>query len=101
MSAVEQERTRYYGNWFRPKTAGLFRGVSAGGTWLLLGGMFVSMFALMANPVTGLLVVLATGVTLLLLMWRDRHHLNVLDKIGERVVFWNQKSKGLTSIGLA
>ncbi|MBS0474921.1 MAG: hypothetical protein JSR28_07205, partial [Proteobacteria bacterium] len=57
----------------------------------------VSMFALMANPLSGLLVVLATIVALLLMMWRDRHHLNVLDKIGERLVFWNQKSKGLTA----
>ena len=96
MSAVEQEAPRYYGNWFRQKTAGLFRGISAGGTWLLLAGMLVSMFALMANPLTGLLVVLATIVALLLMMWRDRHHLNVIDKTGERLMFWNQKSKGQT-----
>lgn len=96
MSAVEDEAPRYYGNWFRQKTAGLFRGISAGGTWLLLAGMLVSMFALMANPLTGLLVVLATIVALLLMMWRDRHHLNVIDKTGERVMFWNQKSKGQT-----
>lgn len=96
MSAAEESETVFYGNWRQPSKAGLGK-LSAAATFVL----FVSLVAtLIVNMVAGLLPAFATavvsGAVLFSLIRKDGHGLTRLHKIGERMVFWKARRRGLT-----
>lgn len=96
MTLQEQTQRPQYGNWRRPKTAGLLPGMSAGGTWVLIGGLIVVMVTWMLSATVAVILALLLGAVIILISWRDRHGMNAIEKIGERIMFLNQRSKGST-----
>ena len=68
-----QRRSRTYGNWTRPRTAGLL-GLGQIGTGILFGGMVLAIIVTIAsNLASGLVVMAVVGVLLLLTAVRDKH----------------------------
>lgn len=85
MAAADVARRRTYGNWRRPASAGL-GGLGPIGTVILLTGlMAVIMLTMSAGLVTGLAVGAVVAFGLLLLLVRDTHSRNGLQRLGSRV----------------
>lgn len=93
MTLQEQPKARQYGNWRRPRTAGLWAGIGAGGTWVVIVGLIVVMISSASSLLLAVLLALALVGVLVLISWRDRHNMNVIEKIGERMLFLNQRGK--------
>lgn len=91
---TEASDVRLYGNWRKPKTAGLL-GLGKGGTMLLLGG---TVFVIFVFAVRGFFAAfgaaLILGITLLLLKMRDADDQTKMSRIAEKLVFWKSKSQG-------
>lgn len=97
MAVVETARPtgpRMYGNWRRPTSAGLM-GLGSLGTALLLAGLIMMIFVIMFGGlerglIVAVLILTAMGVVLL----RDRHGRNVLDRTTARAAWWQARSAG-------
>ncbi|MFV0459911.1 MAG: SCO6880 family protein [Actinomycetales bacterium] len=94
MAVNERATARTYGNWRRPGSAGLGQ-LGLIGTGVLLVGLLcivlTTMFAgLFAAAGVGAIV----GAALLLLLVRDHHHRNGLQRIGARIGFRGARLRG-------
>jgi len=94
MTIQEQPRPRQYGNWRRPRTAGLLSGMGSGGTWIMIVGLIIVMASSAVSLTLAVVLALVLFVAIILIAWRDRHGMNTIEKLGERALFWNQRSKG-------
>lgn len=96
MAAVDTttRTTRTYGNWRRPRSAGIL-GLGSVGTAFLLGGLIVVVAVVM---LAGLLEAVITGfvlaAALLAVLYRDAHNKNVLSRGGARIAWWATRSRG-------
>ncbi len=85
MAAADVARRRTYGNWRRPASAGL-GGLGTIGTLVLMMGLVsVIVLTMVAGLFTGLGVGVVIALGLLLLLIRDSHHRNGLQRIGGRL----------------
>lgn len=94
MAAVEVAQRRTYGNWRRPSTAGL-GGLGTIGTMVLMFGLVMVILLTMTIgllPGLGFGSVIALGLMLLLV--RDRHHRNGLQRSGARVGWVLTRGRG-------
>lgn len=86
---------RTYGNWRQPTSAGLM-GLGSVGTGILLVGLMVVVFTVMAaGPLKALFVAAALGVILLLLLSKDRHGKSLLSRATARGAWWSTRTRGL------
>lgn len=94
MAAVEGREVRTYGNWRRPKSAGI-AGLGVVGTVGLLVGLVVMIIVLMTR---GLLEAFLALVVVALVVWllvtKDRHDRNAVERMGARMGWWFARSKG-------
>ncbi|MGW6307398.1 SCO6880 family protein [Streptomyces niveus] len=90
---TEEITTRTYGNFRKPRTAGL-RGLSLGTTLLLLLGLIAVVLASLASlwAAVGLAVSLAMVTAALGL--RDRHDRTAMQRGGVRLAWWRTTSSG-------
>lgn len=96
MAAVsETSRTvRTYGNWRRPKSAGI-AGLGMVGTAGLLAGLVAMVIVLMVRGLLeAFLTLLIVGAAVTLLVTRDRHDRSVVERMGARIGWWWTRSKG-------
>lgn len=85
---------RTYGNWGKPRSAGLF-GLGSIGTGILLGGLMFSVIVVMVRGLLeGLVVGAIVGVVLLAVLTKDSHGKNVVDRIVARTGWWAARSRG-------
>lgn len=92
MAAAESSRARTYGNWQRPRTAGIL-GLGSLGT----SALFVMLIALVltvvfAGLLEALIMAAALGVLLLAVTVRDVHGRSTVQRIGARVGWWSSRS---------
>ena len=84
---------RTYGNWIRPRSPGL-AGLGTIGTVLLFIGAIVAIICFMRTSFAwGLGVLGATGLLLAMGVWKDKHGISVLERMGERMAWW-RRSRG-------
>ena len=89
----EQRMPRTYGNWTRPRTAGLL-GLGQIGTMVLLAGTIATIFAVTMGGLLAALVVAAIlGFLLLLVAVRDKHGQSSLARIVTRIGWMNTRRK--------
>jgi hypothetical protein len=92
--STEVRRERTYGNWRRPRSAGLGQ-LGLLGTAVLMGGMVVVILAVAIVGVLPALVLLALlALALGSLMVRDRHGKTGLQLVGVRLGWWRARSRG-------
>ncbi|MBX3196229.1 MAG: hypothetical protein KF727_14160 [Microbacteriaceae bacterium] len=92
-NAETTPRLRTYGNWTRPRTAGLL-GLGAIGTGILLGGTAIAVIATIAGGLAAGFVVMGVVVLFLLLVSvRDRHGQSAFARIVTRVGWMNTRRK--------
>jgi hypothetical protein len=92
MSAERRERT--YGNWRRPRSAGLGQ-LGMIGTGGLMGGMIVVVLVIaFTGLVAGVVTLVVLAVVLSSLLVKDRHGKSGLQLIGTRVGWWRTRSRG-------
>lgn len=85
---------RTYGNWGKPRSAGLF-GLGSIGTSILLGGLMLTVIVVMASGLLeGLIVGAVVGIVLLAVLTKDSHGKNVVDRVTARVGWWSARSRG-------
>lgn len=85
--------SRTYGAWKRPQSAGLF-GLSAEGTYALIGALIFVVLVVMARGLfAGLIVAVPVGVLAFAVSRRDQHGSSVLDRLVVRVGFWRAVSR--------
>lgn len=93
MAATEVVRRRTYGNWRRPSAAGI-GGLGPIGTIVLLGGMVTVILLTMSRGlVTGLGAGTVIAVGLLLLLVRDVHSRNGLQRLASRAGWATTRSR--------
>lgn len=94
MAAVEASRARTYGNWRKPRSAGLGQ-LGWLGTMLLMAGLISVVVVLMLGGILRAVVVaLVLGTAVLVIIVRDSHGLNLLDKGGTRILWWRARATG-------
>lgn len=90
---LEQRKPRSYGNWSRPKSAGLL-GLGMFGTIVLLASMIVAVILTIAvNLLWGFGFMAAVSFLLLLSAIRDKHGQSVLARITRRIGWMRTRSK--------
>lgn len=88
-----QRRSRTYGNWTRPRTAGLL-GLGQIGTGILFGGMVLAIIVTIAsNLASGLVVMAVVGVLLLLTAVRDKHGQSAFARLVTRIGWMRTRRK--------
>ena len=88
-----ERKSRTYGNWTRPRTAGLL-GLGQIGTGALFAGMLLAILVTIAGDILGGVVVMAVvAVVLLLMAVRDKHGQSVLARIVRRIGWMRTRSK--------
>lgn len=91
--AASQRRPRSYGNWTKPRTAGLL-GLGQLGTWILLGGMILAVIVTIAGTLlSGLIVISVVGLFLLMTAIRDKHGQSALARITTRIGWMKTRRK--------
>jgi hypothetical protein len=76
---------RTYGNWRQPASAGI-AGLGMLGTGIMMGGLVVTLIATMAAGITGAVISMTiVGVTLLMLMTKDKHGQSSLQRLSTRI----------------
>lgn len=91
-SAVRTPRT--YGNWRQPTSPGML-GLGSVGTGVLFGCLVVVVIVVaVTNLLGGVIAAVPMGIVLLMVVVRDKHGLNASDRVGERVAWWRQRSRG-------
>src|SRR5699024_5862075 len=96
MAAVDpnQVKARTYGNWRRPRSAGI-GGLGTLGSVGLLVGLIAVVFAMMIGGLDAALIVLAiVALVLVAMVHRDAHGRNVIDRCAARVGWWLARSRG-------
>lgn len=94
VAAVEGTAPRSYGNWRKPRSAGLFR-LGKVGTMIMMAGIVLSIMVMMAGRlVLALGILAAVGVLMMMVVFRDQHDLSTLDRISERIGWRATKAKG-------
>nr|WP_187279058.1 SCO6880 family protein [Streptomyces lavendulae] len=84
---------RTYGNWRRPTSPGI-GSLGLAGSITLLGGMIVTVLVMMFSLVAGLVVLLALGLALAPLLFKDRHGRNLLQRSLARFAWRRGRSAG-------
>lgn len=85
---------RTYGNWRKPSTAGLW-GLGKLGTLILLVGLVVMIFVMMAGRLLEAIVLLLLLVAgLATVRWKDRHDKSILDRAVARMGWRAARWKG-------
>ena len=94
VAAAEQPTIRTYGNWRRPRSAGLGK-LGMIGTGLLIFGMIVTVIVLAtAGVIAAAIVVLVFGAVLALLSIHDRHNRTPLQRGWARLSWRMARSRG-------
>lgn len=94
MAVSEASGPRTYGNWRKPRTAGLF-GLGKIGTMTLLVGLVLAIFVMMLGRlVSALALIVALAALLLTTALRDKHDVSVLDKMATRAGWRVARAKG-------
>jgi len=76
---------RTYGNWRQPASAGI-AGLGMLGTGIMMGGLVVTLIATMAGGLPGAVVSMTlVGITLLMLMTKDKHGQSSLQRLSTRI----------------
>jgi hypothetical protein len=92
--SVESGQERTYGNWRRPRTAGLGQ-LGLVGTGVLMGGVVAVILAVAIVGVIPAMVLLAAlGLALSSLLVRDRHGRTGAQLITARVGWWRARGRG-------
>lgn len=84
---------RTYGNWRKPTSPGVGR-LGLVGTLILLGGLVVTVLAMMLSLMAGVVVASVTAVVLAPLLVQDRHGRTALQAMTARAVWWRGRSRG-------
>jgi len=91
--AEPQRRPRSYGNWTKPRTAGLL-GLGQIGTGILLGGMMLAVIVTIAvDLLWGFGVMSTVGLLLLMTAIRDKHGQSALARIATRIGWMKTRRK--------
>lgn len=94
MAAVEARKTYTYGNWRRPRSAGLL-GLGNVGTLGLLVGLLITVVLIMTRGVVWAAVFAALLVAIVLVITvRDVHHRNLIQRAGARLGWWANTAVG-------
>jgi hypothetical protein len=92
--ASEVGRERTYGNWRRPRSAGIGR-LGLLGTGVLMGGIIVVILAVATvGLVAGMVLLGLLGIGLGSLLVADRHGKTGLALLGVRLGWWRSRSTG-------
>ncbi len=92
--AAEVPRERTYGNWRRPRSAGIGR-LGLLGTGVLMGGIIVVILAVaVAGLLAGMVLLVALAIGLGSLLVSDRHGRTGLQLVGVRAGWWRSRSSG-------
>jgi len=84
-TAESAQRARTYGNWRRPASAGI-AGMGALGTGLMMGGLVMMIVAMMVGGlVAAVVVAIIVGISLLMLMTKDKHGKSALQRMSTRI----------------
>ncbi|WP_232828553.1 SCO6880 family protein [Kribbella monticola] len=76
---------RTYGNWRQPASAGI-AGLGTLGTMIMMGGLVVTLIATMAGGLIGAVISMTiVGITLLMLMTKDKHGQSSLQRLSTRI----------------
>lgn len=94
---LRSTKRRQYGNWRLPRTAGLLAGSGAAGNYILIGGLVAVLLTTLFSKTAAVGLALILALVLLVINVRDRHNMNLIERWGERMGFWNQKNKGATT----
>ncbi|MFI6680691.1 SCO6880 family protein [Kribbella sp. NPDC050470] len=87
MAAADNVRSapRTYGNWRQPVSAGI-AGLGTLGTALMMGGLLMTVFAMMSGgPEAAIVTMVIVGICLLMLMTKDKHGLSTLQRLSTRI----------------
>ncbi len=87
MAAADSVRStpRTYGNWRQPASAGI-AGLGTLGTMIMMGGLVVTLIATMAGGLIGAVISMTiVGITLLMLMTKDKHGQSSLQRLSTRI----------------
>ena len=87
MAAADSVRStpRTYGNWRQPASAGI-AGLGMLGTGIMMGGLVVTLIATMAGGLPGAVISMTlVGITLLMLMTKDKHGQSSLQRLSTRI----------------
>lgn len=91
----EAAQPRTYGNFTRAPAVGLF-GLGWLGTWAFIAAAFLVVVLLMiAGPLAGAGFAVVIAGLYLLVTYRDRHQLNLLDRSIVRLGWWSTLAQGL------
>lgn len=85
---------RSYGNWTKPKTAGLLGLGSIGTAILFLGAGFAVIVTITSNIVNGVITGIVFGLFLMTVAVKDKHGLSMLMRATTRVGWMATKAKG-------
>ena len=85
---------RSYGNWTKPKTAGLLGLGSIGTAILFLGAGFAVIVTMTSNIVNGVITGIVFGLFLMTVAVKDKHGLSLLMRATTRVGWMATKSQG-------
>jgi hypothetical protein len=87
-------RARTYGNWRKPTSAGI-AGLGALGTMVMLGGLIAVILAMvLGGLVAAFVVAVMVGLSLFLLMTKDKHGKTALQRMSVRLGFQRAKATG-------
>ncbi|MGW7002835.1 SCO6880 family protein [Streptomyces sp. NPDC054933] len=93
MAAVDESGPRTYGNWRKPTSPGLGN-LGLAGTIVLLGGLVLTVIAMMLSLVAGVIMLGLVGIMLAPLFFRDRHGRTMLQRAIARIGFSRGRSAG-------
>ncbi|MCQ4044279.1 SCO6880 family protein [Streptantibioticus rubrisoli] len=93
MAAVEEAGPRTYGNWRKPTSPGI-GSLGLAGTIVLLGGLVLTVIAMMISLVAGVVILGLVGLMLAPLFFRDRHGRTLLQRAIARIAFNRGRSAG-------
>ena len=93
-AAEDTAKTRTYGNWRRPRSAGIGE-LGMIGTFAMMAGLIVVIITTVAVGLIGGGIVLLVGLLgLAPLVYRDRHGRTGMQRMGVRVGWWRTRRSG-------
>lgn len=97
MATAETSRGRAqhtYGNWRRPRSAGLLGLGTAGTAGLLVGLLMTVVVVMTVGLIEALLFAAVLGALVLALTVRDVHNRNIFQRLGARLGWWSSRAAG-------
>ncbi|MFF0728729.1 SCO6880 family protein [Streptomyces sp. NPDC004134] len=91
--AADQQITRTYGNFRKPRTSGL-RGLSLGATLLLFAGLTAVVLATLVSVWAALALAVSLAVVMAPLALKDRHDRTLMRRAAVRAAWWRTTSSG-------